>query len=120
MRKLQTLAAALAVAVLATACASMQTTAGRTLSSVALTADATMQGWAMWVAEGQATAQQQEQVKAAYVKYQASMKVAKAAYNTLALNGDQTAWLQASAVLETNQQALLALTRIFMTTGGAK
>lgn len=114
MRKLIPMVAVMALLV---GCATMTTTAGKLLSSTAITVDGAMQGWAMWVAEGQATMEQGVQVKQAYVKYQASMKVAKAAYGTLVLNGDKSAWDQASAVLQANETALLGLTKSFMTGG---
>ena len=115
MKKLIPLVAVLALLV---GCATMTTTAGRLLSTTALTVDGAMQGWAMWVAEGQASVEQGVQVKTAYVKYQASMKVAKSAYATLVLNGDKSAWEQAALVLQANEAALLTLTKSFMT-GGA-
>ena len=108
----------IAVAMLMVGCASLTSTAGRLVSTTAVTVDGAMQGWAMWVAEGQSTAEQGIQVRQAYVKYQASMKVAKAAYGTLVLNGDKSAWDQAAVVLQANEAALLALTKSFMT-GGA-
>lgn len=77
-----------------------------------------MQGWAVWVAQGQATAEQEAKVKSAYMKYQASMSMALAAYNSVAATGDKTVWEQASLVLTDNKAALLAMVATF--TGGAK
>lgn len=100
-------------------CASVQTNAGKLLATTAVTVDGSMQGWATWVNLNQATPDQETKVRDAYSKYQASMTVAKKAYNTLVTTGDQSAWLQASTVLEANQATFIALVRTFMT-GGAK
>ena len=115
MKKLIPMVAVLA---LLSGCATMTSTAGRVLATTAVAVDGAMQGWAMWVAEGQASAAQEAQVRGAYVKYQASMKVALSAYRTMTLNGEKAGWDQVAAVLEANQAALIGLTKSFMT-GGA-
>ncbi len=116
MRNAIALAAALALFV---GCASVQTNAGKLLASTAVTVDGAMQGWAAWVAQGRATADQEAKVKLAYSQYQASMSVAQAAFNTMVATGSQAGWSQASAVLTANQAALMSLTQLFIQ-GGAK
>jgi hypothetical protein len=116
MRKhIAALAASVVLACLLVGCATTQNTAGRLLASTAITVDGTMQGWANWVVQGQATAEQETKVKAAYTKYQASMSAALAAYNTLAINGDKTVWEQAELVLTQNKTLLLELVKAFTT-----
>lgn len=78
-----------------------------------------MQGWAVWVAQGHATAQQEAQVKTAYGQYQASMSIALSAYNAMVQGGDQTAWQTASKILTGNAGAIVSLVQSF-TTGGMK
>ena len=96
-------------------CASTQTTAGKLLASTAVSADAGMKAWAIWVANGQATPAQEVVVKSAYEKYQASMAIASAAYTQLATTTDKTAWQSAASVLQANQTALLNLITQFQT-----
>jgi hypothetical protein len=100
-------------------CASVQTSAGKLLASTATTVDGAMQGWAIWVAQGHATAQQEAQVKTAYGQYQASMAIALGAYNAMVQSGDQSVWLTASQILASNGAAIVALVQSF-TSGGVK
>lgn len=112
--------AAIALMALLIGCATTQDNAGKLLASSAVTVDGAMKGWAAWVAQGQATDDQQAKVRTAYAQYQASMSVAQAAFNTLVATGDASGWQKASTVLTTNQQALMALTQMFVQKGGAK
>ncbi len=91
-------------------------TVGKTLASTAVTVDAAMQGWATYVAMGNATAPQELQVKTAYLKYQASMKIAKDAYLAAETSGEDSIFDTAALVLENNAQALIALIQIFQQT----
>lgn len=54
-------------------CASWKSTTYKTSGSVVITADAAMQGWALYVKSGQATQIQELAVRRAYDKYQAAM-----------------------------------------------
>ena len=107
----------LAVAFLAVmvGCATFQSNAGKLLASSALTVDAGMKSWAVWVAKGQATPAQEAQVKAAYQKYQVAIAIANDAYAKLAANNDQAAWTQAANILTANQAGLLQLITQFTT-----
>lgn len=108
--------AAIIVSCALTGCVSVQSTAGKMLASTALTVDASMKGWAQWVVAGQANADQETKVKAAYIKYQAAMNIAKNAYAELAANpSNQTGWQTASEILTNNRDALLALISSFQT-----
>jgi hypothetical protein len=112
-------AVALLACLLGFGCASVQTTAGKLLASTATTVDGAMQGWAIWVAQGHATAQQEAQVRSAYGQYQASMSIALGAYNAMVQSGDQSVWLTASQILASNGAAVVALVQSF-TSGGVK
>jgi hypothetical protein len=114
MRRIPILAIVGLLAML-TACASFQSTAGKSLASIALTADASMKGWAQWVAAGQVAPDQEAKVKAAYEKYQAAMTLAKTAYANAAVSGDQTGWQAAYDLLTQNQAALIAIVQSFTT-----
>ena len=104
-----------AVAISLVACASFKDTAGRSLASVAITADSAMKGWAQWVALGKATDGQQATVKDAYGKYQASMAIATNAYMAGVITGDTIGWERAASVLEANQVGLISLITTFQT-----
>lgn len=106
--------AAIALTAFLLGCASTQNTAGKLLASSAVTVDGAMRGWAAWVAQGQATDDQQAKVRTAYAQYQSSMAVAQASFNTLVATGDASNWEKASTVLTANQQALMALTQMFV------
>lgn len=107
--------AGLALALLVTGCATFQANAGKTLSSVAITVDAAMKGWAAYVVAGGATPDQETQVRAAYHKYQLSMSAAQSAYAALVATGDQPAWTQAASILTATQQQLVGLINSFQT-----
>lgn len=99
-------------------CAIVQNNAGKTLATVATTVDAAMKGWATYVVMGQASASQEDQVRAAYVRYQACLATANAAYQGLASAGGQPAWEQALASLQGAQGTLLELVAAFSGGGG--
>jgi hypothetical protein len=101
------------VATLCAGCATFNSTAGKLLVSTALTVDAAMQGWAQWVIAGQSNPDQELKVKAAYIKYQASMQIAQAAYQTMVVSNDKTYWDKAAEALTSNRVALLALISSF-------
>lgn len=90
-------------------------TVSKTLSSTAVTVDAAMQGWATYVALGQANLEQELSVRNAYGKYQASMRLAKDAYLTSVETGDDAIFDRAARILEANAQSLLALIQMFQT-----
>ena len=100
-------------------CATFNDKAGKSLATVASTVDAAMKGYARYVVIAQLNDTQQAPVKAAYVKYQASMTVAEKAYIELVKNNDQTSWTAALNVLNATEADLLALVSSFMK-GGAK
>lgn len=56
-------------------CASLETTAYRTIGSAAVTVDTAMTGWGEVVRAGKATEAQQAKVRAAYNRYQQAMQV---------------------------------------------
>lgn len=64
---------------LMTGCASLEQNAYRTVGSVTITVDAAMQAFGAHVRSGASNAEEQAAVRALYERYQASMKVAKAA-----------------------------------------
>lgn len=67
-----------------TGCASYMDTTAKGLSSVAITVDSSMKGWAQWVKMGKATVGDEAKVQAAYEKYQAAMATAESAYLAVA------------------------------------
>lgn len=107
----------LSVAMLALAlgCASFQSTAGKVLTSTALTVDAAMTGWGSRVAAGATTTNQESVVKQAYQVYQSSMAVAQRAYVAAGSTGDKTVWNQASTNLAASSGQLLSVVNGFKT-----
>lgn len=63
------------LAVLVTACSSWRATTYKSVGTVVITADAAMKSWAMYVASGEATEDQERVVRSAYSKYQRAMMV---------------------------------------------
>ena len=59
--------------VITSSCTSWKSTTHQTVGTVAITGDAAMQAWAAYVHSGQATQEQERNVRAAYERYQASM-----------------------------------------------
>lgn len=60
-------------------CANLETNAYKTIGATATLVDATMNGWGDYVRAGKASPQDETTVKAIYLKYQQSMRVAQAA-----------------------------------------
>lgn len=106
--------AALAAGLLAgSGCAS---TGSKVLSSTALTVDAAMRGWAVWTVQGQADAEDEAAVRAAYIQYQLAMQAAESAYLAAVSSGDKDIWDQAKAGLEAARESLLLLIGTFQRT----
>lgn len=81
---------------------------GKTLATTAQTVDAAMQGWAEYVAAGQASASDEARVKSAYQKYQTAFAAAKAIYDTgSTTNG--AALNSAVEILRAQRASLIAL-----------
>lgn len=84
---------------LITGCAtqsSLQTKAGKFLTSTAVTVDAAMKGWATYVVLHNTPQEQQTGVRNAYATYQAAMMVATNAYTQAAVAKDMTLFSGAS------------------------
>ena len=89
-------------------------TTGKTLATIATTADKAMEGWATYVVINKVPEADQAPVRAAYAKYQASMQVASSLYQQSA--GKDTPALESAAkVLRDNQWALINLIESFKT-----
>lgn len=88
-----------------------QNATGRVLVTTVQTVDAAMQGWAQWVAAGQASAGDEAKVSHAYGVYQAAELAAEKAYVAAAGAPDSAVWVQASAALKAAQVELIALVR---------
>ncbi len=74
--------ASLITATLLTGCASLDTNAYKTIGTTANLVDGAMRGWGDYVRAGRATPDDESRVRAAYEKYQAAMRAARAAVNT--------------------------------------
>jgi hypothetical protein len=79
---------------------SFQVVAGKFLSTTALTVDASMKGWASWVAAGKATDPEQIQVKTYYAQYQFYMFAATNAYTLAVTTGNLAAFVGPSNDLQ--------------------
>jgi hypothetical protein len=86
-----------------------QNAAGKTISTVAVTVDGAMQGWAVWVVKGNTTQEQQAKVNSAYEKYQTAMAATSKVYAVVANNPDQSALTLALVSLDACKSELLAL-----------
>lgn len=95
--------------------ANWQDTAGKLLASSALTVDASMKGWAAWVAQGHATAPQEAQVKTAYGQYQIALTTAQAAYTAAVATKDESLWTQAGASLSASSSGVTTLIQALQT-----
>jgi hypothetical protein len=91
-------------------------TPGKVLASTAVTVDASMRAWSSYVNSGNATDDQQNKVRVAYSKYQASMKVAKDAFITANETGNKDPYVLATTVLENNAAAIVNLIQMFQMT----
>lgn len=113
--KTKLIAPMLALVLMATACATFQQNAGKTLATVASTVDLVMRGWATYVVvDGAVSVEKQDKVREAYAKYQISMATAQAAYNGLSTSAGKPAWDQALAVLNASSGSLIQLVNAFM------
>jgi hypothetical protein len=68
-----------------------------------------MQGWALEVADGLATPDQETEVAAAYAQYQLAMKTAQSAYSAAEAAQDTTVLDQVLASVQASQTNLVAL-----------
>lgn len=93
-----------------------QDSAAKTLVTISQTVDAAMKAWALHVVKDNVPAQEQEVVKAAYMRYQVSFEVAKTAYDVAVVTKDQSALNQVISHLQANQANLLHALKTF---GGA-
>lgn len=90
---------------------SKQTTAGKTIASIAIVADGVMKGWASWVALGKATPQDQAEVNANYALYQTAMAAARDAYVVFAQTGDSTEFDKRLTALTLRKDNLVTTTK---------
>lgn len=99
----------LLIATMLCGCATWQKNGGKLLASTAVAVDSAMQGWAVWVVDGKATAGDEAKVKLAYIKYQLAMKGASEAYMASVKLGDESIWKRAVAGLMASHDELVAL-----------
>lgn len=102
-------------AIIGMLCGGCHTTnpSGKVLATVAVTVDGAMKGWAIWVHNGNATVEQEAKVKAAYIKYQAAMKVAQEAYKAAYAAKDDSIMTQLVVALQASSDDLIALIQSF-------
>ena len=105
------------IAGLATGCKSPMDTSGKTLIAIENTVDASMKGWATWVAGGNATDAQQAQVRTAYAEYQSAYAAACQAWIAAENSGDSSTLTQIIASLSA---AATPLTTLVTQIEGAK
>lgn len=102
MKRRATKVSVVLLIVIAIACASAEKNAYRTLGSLSIGVDFSMNAWGDWVRSGRASAEDEAQVKAAYIKYQegmATLKVAVLTYKTVKESGGVTEpWVLATAI----------------------
>ncbi len=121
MKPRYTIPTLLLLAVMLAGCATFQSNAGKSLVTIAQTVDAAMKGWATYaVASGTVTDADHAKVRDAYLKYQACMVTAQAAYQGLAAASDKSAWNQALNALTASQASLLQLLQAFTAAQAAK
>lgn len=99
----------LLVATMLCGCATWQKNGGKLIASTAVAVDSAMQGWAVWVVDGKATAGDEAKVKLVYIKYQLAMKAASEAYVASVKLEDKSIWTQAVAGLVAAREELIAL-----------
>ena len=104
----------LTLGLLVVGCANLQTNfqnnAGKFLTSVALTVDAAMKGWAIYDVSGHSNPAEEAQVKAIYQQYQTYFAVATNSY-TLALAANNFAiFIAPSNNLQAVQNQIVTLT----------
>lgn len=88
-------------------------TTGKLIATSSTTVDHAMQGWAVYVVDGKATAEQEKQVRKAKDLYDAAEDAAVEAYTTFSLTGDKSRWEQARDYLWAQQRALISLVEQF-------
>jgi len=91
------------------ACTTWQDSAGKSLASASVSVDAAMKGWAVWVANGHATLEQEAKVRDAYGKYQAAMRLASNTYQSAVAAKDKSLMKIAMNVVAESRQSFLAL-----------
>jgi len=110
---------ALAALMTSCGCATWQDAAGKSLASASASVDAAMQGWAVWVVNGHATAQQEAAVREAYGRYQAAMQLASTAYQSAVSAKDKTLMQTALAVVAQSRADFVSLVQTFTQTKAA-
>lgn len=103
---------AMFIALLCAGCANT----GKFIASTSTTVDATMQGWAIWVADGHATPEARHKVDVMLARYHDAEDVALQAYLEATKTGNDTALKKAKAALLAASDDLLALIASFQTT----
>ena len=106
---MKTLLSILLVSSLLVSCASYTTTAGKLLTSTAVTVETARQSWVKYVEIHGITQQQDEKARAVYRQYQEAMVLAQSAYASLMKTGDKIAWNDASKSLQAASTYLLAI-----------
>ncbi len=97
---------------------SFQNVAGKLLASTAATVDTVMKGWAAYVIAGQASDDQQRQVRAVYGDYQVSMSAAETVYLSTVTSGSKATpsnWSNISSNLTSNASKLATTVQTFTT-----
>lgn len=107
----------MSLALLTSGCVTWQHSAGKILASTALTVDAAMKSWAIYVVTNHPSAVKEASVKDAYGKYQLAMKAASDAYGVAATAKDQSPWLVARDALNVASTTLTALITAFQKVG---
>jgi hypothetical protein len=102
------------VLALLTGCANWKQAAYKGTGTVVITADAAMKAWASYVAAGQAKAEQEVKVKAAYEKYQRAALTLIAAGKSATANGNRAPFDIAVAASSAAQSDLVALVQSFL------
>jgi hypothetical protein len=90
-------------------CTTFEQNTYKTLGTVAITVDATMNGWGDYVRMGKATPEQEQSVRDAYGKYQIAMRLANTAITTYRLSGDKPALETALAALNSAKDEIITL-----------
>jgi hypothetical protein len=107
----------LGLLLVATGCASFERNSYRTLAATGASVTTSMRAWADWANAGHATSRQIEAVREAYLKYQASYRVAVDALATYKRAQDRGPWTAAKAALDRDLVDVLHLIALFQ---GAK
>ena len=106
----------LALCALCLGCKTVNPT-GKAIATAAVTVDAAMKGWAVWVHEGKATLEQEAKVESAWVKYKLVEASARQAYAAAYAVKDQGGMAQAIAALQSAVADLNCLIATFKTGG---